>query len=326
MSDIAYRIGGRDFRRFGLAPVTVLEISGGQRAFSDHDAVRNSQKLRIGELDAGPRVAIIEQDIDACGVEIPVQRICRLLNPRRLLIVDGHQYYLEGRNRLRPYDPVAIVILFDGRSDHPRYADAIAAHEHRQGLALFIQHAGVHGCAVEPAELKYVAHLDAAGDLQVSASGRPGIAGLSIADVDRLRIGEVAAPIHTSIVHILFVRAADEIGQVSRGMVHVDLALETYGPDETRFRAARRADAFGAGHSQRARNPVQFLRFYGVEFMIAANDQSDHIAVAAFHQQGLDALRGTHAEQRADFSNGAGVRRGYFSQRLRRRRAGRGRA
>ena len=82
MSDIAYRIGGRDFRRFGLAPVTILEISSGQRALADHDAVRNSQKLRIGELHAGPRVAIVEQNIDACGVEIPVQRVGPLLNQR----------------------------------------------------------------------------------------------------------------------------------------------------------------------------------------------------------------------------------------------------
>src|SRR3984957_18106900 len=189
MSNIAYRIGGGDFCRFGLAPVTIFEFSCGERAITDHDAVRNTQKLRIGELHAGPRVAIIEQYIDAGGVEVPVQRIRGLLYSRRFLIVDRHQYHLEGCDRLGPQNAVGIVILFDRGSDHARHADAIAAHEHGQRLALFIQYAGVHGGTVELSELKYVAHLDASDDLEVAASARAGIAGLGVADIDGLRIG-----------------------------------------------------------------------------------------------------------------------------------------
>jgi hypothetical protein len=42
MSDIAYRIGGGNFGRFSFAPMTIFEISRRQRAFTDHDAVRNA--------------------------------------------------------------------------------------------------------------------------------------------------------------------------------------------------------------------------------------------------------------------------------------------
>src|ERR1700719_3516442 len=252
MSNIAYRIGGGNFCRFGLAPVPIFEISGGQRAITDHDAVRNAQKLRIGELDAGPRVAIIQQYIDAGGVEIPVQRIRGLLYFRRFLIVDRHQYHLEWWDRLRPQNAVGIVILFDGGSNHACHADAIAAHEHRQRLALFIQYAGVHLGAVQLPELKYVAHLDAARNLEGAAAGGARIAGVSVAYVDRWLIGEIAAPVHASIVHVLFIGTADEIGQVSCGMVDIDPALEADGADETGLRAGRGPHAFGAGHAQGA--------------------------------------------------------------------------
>ncbi len=126
----------------------------------------------------------------------------------------------------RPDDAVGIVVLLDRRGDHPRYADAVTAHEHRQGFALFIEHAGVHGRAIELSELEYVPHLDAAGNLQLAPSRRTGIALLDIADIDRRLIGEIAAPIHAAVVHVFFIGAAYEIGQVCRCVIDVNAPLE----------------------------------------------------------------------------------------------------
>src|ERR1700690_3419609 len=131
MSNIAYRIGGGNFCRFSLAPVTIFEVSGGQRAFADDEAVRNAQKLRVGELHAGAGVAIVEQYIDAGGVEVPVQGVPGLLYSGRFLRVDRHKDKLEGSNGLGPQDAVGIVILSYRRSDHGRHADAVSSHEHR---------------------------------------------------------------------------------------------------------------------------------------------------------------------------------------------------
>ena len=68
---------------------------------------------------------------------------------------------------------VGIVILFDRRGDHAGHADAVAAHEHGQRLALLIEHAGMHRLAVELPELEDVADLDAARDL-AACRGRSG--------------------------------------------------------------------------------------------------------------------------------------------------------
>src|SRR3981081_2712630 len=132
MSYIAYRIRRGNFRRFGLAGMTVFESPRGEAPFPDDDPMRNSDELGIGELDPRTGVTIVEQYVDTGGVELPVQRIGGFLDPRRLLVIDRHQDHLERRDRVRPENAVGIVILFDGRSDDPRDPDSVTAHEHRQ--------------------------------------------------------------------------------------------------------------------------------------------------------------------------------------------------
>ena len=53
----------------GRAPVAVLELAGVEAAFADHDAVGNAVQLAVGELDAGARVAVIEQWLEAGSFE-----------------------------------------------------------------------------------------------------------------------------------------------------------------------------------------------------------------------------------------------------------------
>ncbi len=58
--------------------------------------------------------------------------------------------------------------------------------------------------------------------------------------------------------------------------------------------------------------------------MVTADNQGDHVAVAAVDQQSLDAARGIHPKLRGELRDGACVRGGYFGERLRGRRARRG--
>src|SRR5258708_25312050 len=232
MSNIAYRILRGYFRRFGLAAVTILQIPRGKASFPDDDPMRNSHELGIGKLDARAGVAIVQQYVDAGGIELLVQRIGRLLDERRLLVIDRHQDDLERRNRLRPENAVDIVILLDGRGNDPRDANSVTAHEHRQRLTLLVQHAGIHGGAVQLSELENMADFDPACDFQGASAGGTGVAALRIADIDGLRVLKVAPPVHAAEVHVFFVGPADEIRQVSRSMLDIDLAAEPAGSAE----------------------------------------------------------------------------------------------
>src|SRR5258707_4405937 len=113
MPNIAYRIRRRDIRRFGLGAVTIFENPRGEAPFPDDDPMRNSDELGIGEFHARTGVAIVEQYVDARGVELLIQGIGRLLDASRLLVIDRHQDDLERRDRLRPENTVCIVILIE---------------------------------------------------------------------------------------------------------------------------------------------------------------------------------------------------------------------
>ncbi len=63
--------------------------------------------------------------------------------------------------------------------------------------------------------------------------------------------------------------------------------------------------------------PGNFCDLHRVQFMIAADHQGDHVAVAAVDQQSLDAACGVHAELCAQLRDGARVRGGDLGQRLR---------
>src|SRR5258708_22155757 len=151
--------------------MTIFQIPRGETALPDDDPVRNSDELGIGEFNARTGVAIVEQYVDAGGIELLVQRIGGLLDERRLLVIDRHQDDLERRDRLRPEYAVGIVILFDGRGNHPSDPNSVTAHEHGQGLTLLIQHAGIHGGAVQLSPLGNIAHFDAAPQYPGSPAG-----------------------------------------------------------------------------------------------------------------------------------------------------------
>src|SRR5260221_12362535 len=117
MPNIAYRIRRRDIRRFGLGAVTIFENPRGEAPFPDDDPMRNSDEPGIGEFHARTGVAIVEQYVDAGGVELLIQGIGRLLDAGRLLVIDRHQAHLERRDRLRPKNTVVTGIVYEACGD-----------------------------------------------------------------------------------------------------------------------------------------------------------------------------------------------------------------
>ena len=97
----------------------------------------------------------------------------------------------------RPDDAFVVVTLFDSRRRNTRDADAVTAHEHWFGLAAFVETDSVQGFAVFGTELEDMAYLDATGDFEWPGAVRSGLSLAYVAQVRRLRLVEVSAPIDT---------------------------------------------------------------------------------------------------------------------------------
>ena len=88
------------------------------------------------------------------------------------------------------------------------------------------------------------------------------------------------------------------------------------GPMKPGSRAGGLAHAFGACHSQRIGDAGQFLRLHGIQFMVAADDQRDHVASLPSTSKVLTHARRFTPSCALRLRDGARVRRGYFGQRL----------
>jgi hypothetical protein len=141
--------------------------------------------------------------------------------PLRLVHVNRHDGDLEWCDREREDDAALVVVLLDGRRHDAGNANAIAAHDHRDRAAFFVQHGGLHGFAVFGAELEDMTHFDTALEFQRAAPVGAGLAGHHVAQVGDDRFRQIAAPVHAKQVRAGLVRAADEICHSGSGE-HVD--------------------------------------------------------------------------------------------------------
>src|SRR5882724_11642382 len=249
-ADECKRIVEREFLAFRITSIAVFEFAGFQSALTDNHAVRDTQQLCIREFDPRAGVAIVVQHLDTGGSELRIEPIGDLAHPCGLLRAYGHQYDLEWCDRFRPDDAPLIVILLDGGSHDARHTDAVAAHVQRHFLAAFIEYHTLHGLAVFLPELEDVTDFDAPGDLQAPVPGGAGIALDHVPDVGRDHSLHIPVPVRPGEMHVLFVRAADEVRQRQGAVIHVHTAAETDRANETHLGAAGARDAFCARHMQ----------------------------------------------------------------------------
>ena len=250
--------------------MAILEPPGVEAAVGDHDPMRDAEQFRVCELDARPRIAVIEQHFETDRLQVGVELLGGSSDPWRLARVERHHHDAERCQWFGPADPGGVVVLLDGGCNDPGDADAVAAHIHRHRFAGFVEDARLHRLAVLTAELEDVPDLDATTEGQVAIAARARVAGHHVAQVGRRRFGQVAAPVHTREMHVETVRSADEIGEGERCVVRIHRTGETARTEIPRFTAGGRDHRFTRGHAQGARDTGQLLRLDSVQLMVAA--------------------------------------------------------
>src|SRR5215472_12296252 len=129
------RFTGGEFRAGGVTAVAVLEPSALEATLRHHQAVRNAEQLRVRELDAGARIAVVVEDLDAGGAELLVEAVADFADTGGFLQIERYQHQLEGGDRRRPDDAALVVVLLDGCRNDTRHTDAVTAHEERHFAA-----------------------------------------------------------------------------------------------------------------------------------------------------------------------------------------------
>ena len=165
-----------------------------------------------------------------------------------------------------------------------------------------------------------MANFDATLDIEWTAAVRARVTRLGVAQIGYLRLGRIAAPVHTAQVKAMRIGAAHEIGQRHRRAVSHHFDGQFAGPDRAGRAFHHRLDFIGARHAQRTRHASDLLRLDGIEIVIAAQHQGHQAAIFARHQQGLRDLRGVDFQEGADLGDGVGLLCRDFFQRFARRR------
>src|SRR6266571_6229962 len=126
--------------------------------FADGDAIGNADQISVLELHAGAFVAVIKQNFQAGSRQIPIQLFAGF--SERLVFNVRHRYEdIEWGDRLWPDDAVMVMVLLDGRRDDTFNADAVAAHDNWDFLAVLRQYRLAHRLGILRSQLEEVTDL-----------------------------------------------------------------------------------------------------------------------------------------------------------------------
>ena len=103
------------------------------------DAIRDADKIGIFEFDAGALVAVIEQDVDAGGFELGGELLAGLRGGVGN-VGDGDDD-VKGAMEAGSQKPLASLRLLDGGGEDALDADAVAAHDRHDFLAVGVEDA-----------------------------------------------------------------------------------------------------------------------------------------------------------------------------------------
>ena len=84
-----------------------LDLAFLQPALADGEAYRNANQIRIRKFESWPRIAVIEERVDAGGVQLVVQTIGDGFGLADVL--DRRDHAGERRQRFRPDDPAVVM-------------------------------------------------------------------------------------------------------------------------------------------------------------------------------------------------------------------------
>src|SRR6476646_9756178 len=208
LPDVLGHLVQRD--RHGGARSATGELGGpgGQAALAHRDPERDAGQFGVAELDARPDLPVVHDDLDARLEQGLVDLLPRSRQGGILLLGD-HHHDLERGDRDRPDDALVVVVDLDGRGHGALDADAVAAHDRLDRLAVRAGHPDIHGVGVLVAKLEDVPDLDAALDLQAAPAVQAGVAGRHFAQVGPPAHGDVTLDVHAAQVGVVDVGAGD---------------------------------------------------------------------------------------------------------------------
>src|SRR5215469_7056752 len=104
------RFTGGEFGAGAVAAMAVLEPPGLEATLSHHQAMGDAEQLCVRELDAGARIAVVVEDLDAGGAELLIQAVADFADTGGFLQVERYQHHLKRGDRGWPDDAALIVV------------------------------------------------------------------------------------------------------------------------------------------------------------------------------------------------------------------------
>src|SRR5690242_16597355 len=284
-----------------VPPALVLDDVFLEPPFADDHPVRDPDQFHVREHHAGTLVAVVEEELDAGVGQYTVDGVRGFAHRGVLAVADGNQRDVERRERVRKGDPLFVVVLLDRSAHDAGDADAVTAHFEEAAAPCLVEEAGFHSTGVTGAQLKDMADLDTAYDLERSLAVRAGIAGDDLAYVgDRGGLGAIPAEVDAGEVKSFLVGAADKIAHRGHRAVGDDADPRGYShrtdiaglaaqvlPD---FRVACEAERIHAG---------DFLGLDLVQRVVPSKEQQGELAVVHDGNR-FDRFSQRHAEQLGD--------------------------
>src|SRR5579859_3426390 len=291
LADVRGQVGERDLDRGAGLALGELGGAGGQAALADGDPERDADQFGVAELHARPDRPVVHDDVDSGVGQGHVDLLPRF-GHRGVVLLGDHDHDLERGHRDRPDDALGVVVDLDHGGHGAFDADAVAAHDRADRLAVRAGHADLHGLGVLGAELEDVADLDAALHLQAVPAVDAAVAGGDLAQVRPLADADVALDVHAAQVGVVDVGAGVHAAPaaprlIAQGLVRDDGVIG----DADRAQAAGQraqgvADLVRQGRADRVRaGGVDELLL--VQRVVAAQqDQGEHAVQVV--DQGLD--------------------------------------
>src|SRR5439155_25473429 len=101
--------------------------------------MRNAYQLEIGEHDAGPFAAVVQEHFHARALELVVQTIRGRSYRLVAIVAHGRDRNAEGSHRWVPDDTALVVVLFDRGRDNAADPDAVTPYLHELQLTIDLQ-------------------------------------------------------------------------------------------------------------------------------------------------------------------------------------------
>src|SRR5579862_689673 len=169
------------------------------------DAERATDEIGVRELLTSAEVPVVEEDVEAGGVESRSRLQGDLLGARQ-----RDDVRVVGCDLGRPGDALLVVVLLDDRGDHATRPDSVATHDQQLLRSVLVEKRRPERGGIARAQLEDVAELDRRLDDQAPAAVRAAVVLLRRANVGELGL-VVPSRLDASKVPAVAIRTGDEL-------------------------------------------------------------------------------------------------------------------